>query len=508
MTKKESRAITEEEFYVQRSEKLSTLRKQGKEIYPHKFNVTHSVKEISEKYGELKSGDMTGQEVHIAGRLMSIRGQGRMNFLKMLSDGEQIQVIYVADSVEKKAFFSNLKRGDILGISGNVGCSNTGELSVFAHNIEVLAPCVRTLPVEYFGIKDSELIYRNRYLDLLMNEESRNRFITRTRIIQFLRRFLDERQFLEVETPMMNLIPGGAAANPFITHHNELKMDLYLRISPELYLKKLVVGGMDRVYEIGRVFRNEGIDLTHNPEFTMCEFYMAYADYNDLITMTEELLHEMVKFVKKSVKVEYHPMKRECRPEKVEIDFSRPFRRIDMLEELSAKLGMELNGENLELKEKELVEICEKNGIKIDEPRTLSRVLDKLVGHFIEPECINPTFITNHPIVMSPLAKKHRSKPGLTERFELFINGKEIVNAYTELNDPFDQRERFQKQVEEHDAGDNEAMLMDESFCVAMEYGLAPTAGWGIGLDRLTMFLTNAANIKDVLFFPAMKPES
>lgn len=508
MTKKEGNDIAEEEFYLQRSEKISQLKREGEDVYPHKFTVTYLIEEINRRFFHLMNGEMTNKCASVAGRLMVIRGQGKLNFMKIMSDDNQIQVIYQIDSEDKKKIFASLKRGDIIGVTGLIGCSKTGVVSIFAQIIKVLSPCVRTLPVEYFGLKDSELIYRNRHIDLLLNKESRNRFVMRTKIIQFLRKFLEDRGFLEVETPMMNLIPGGAAANPFVTYHNELKLDLYLRISPELYLKKLVVGGMDRVYEIGRVFRNEGIDLTHNPEFTSCEFYMAYADYHDLMTMTEELLFEMVLSLVGDTKVEYHPMKREKRPDKIVMDFSKPFKRIDMLEELNKKLDLDLNGENLEQHKEELLKICEQNDIKIDEPKTLARILDKLVGYFIEPECINPTFIMNHPLIMSPLAKKHRSKPGLTERFELFFNGKEIVNAYTELNDPFDQRERLQQQAREHEAGNNEAMLMDESFCVALEYALPPTAGWGLGIDRLTMYLTNAANIRDVLLFPTMKPAS
>ncbi|KRH92071.1 lysine-tRNA ligase, partial [Pseudoloma neurophilia] len=277
-------------------------------------------------------------------------------------------------------------------------------------------------------------------------------------------------------------------------HHNDLKMNLYMRISPELYLKQLIVGGMERVYEIGRQMRNEGIDLTHNPEFTSCEFYMAYADYYDLMDMTEEFLRGLVKHLfDGNTKVLYHPEKRENRPDPVTIDFGPAFRRIDMLEALSEATGIELTGANVESKLEELCDYLDRNSISCDEPRTLARVLDKLVGEYIEPDCINPTFIINHPVVMSPLAKWHRSFPGITERFELFINGKEIVNAYTELNDPAEQRLRFMEQLKDIEAGDTEAMKMDEDFCVALEYGLPPTGGWGVGLDRLTMYLTNAA---------------
>ncbi|KRH95264.1 lysine-tRNA synthetase [Pseudoloma neurophilia] len=506
---KESDQLTEETYYLQRKQHIQELKEENVNVYPHKFSITHSTRDITEKYTEKKPSTKTDDKVSIAGRIMSIRDLGSILFMNLLYDGVTIQIVCSSKDPKIKENFSNIKRGDIVGLSGFVGWTKTGQLSVFTDDIHVLSPCVRTLPSEYYGLKASETIYRKRYLDLVMNAESRQRFLNKSKIYTYLRNFLDSKGFIEVETPMMNQIAGGAAANPFVTYHNDLKMNLYMRVSPELYLKELIVGGMERVYEIGRQFRNESIDLTHNPEFTSCEFYMAYADYYDLMDMTEELLRGMVKSLfNGDTKVKYHPEKRENRPDAVTIDFGPSFRRIDMLEALSQATGIELTGANIESKHQDLCNYLDTHGIVCEQPRTLARVLDKLVGEYIEPDCINPTFIINQPVVMSPLAKWHRTKPGLTERFELFINGKEIVNAYTELNDPAEQRLRFLEQLKDIEAGDTEAMEMDEDFCVALEYGLPPTGGWGIGLDRLTMYLTNAANIKDVLFFPAMKPEN
>nr|AGE95229.1 lysyl tRNA synthetase [Encephalitozoon cuniculi] len=440
---------------------------------------------------------------------MSMRLHARFCFFVVTSNGESLQVVVDTKEAGREQMAKFLRRGDVVGFTGNPGRTRTLEASVFATDIIVLTPCLRTIPTEHFGLKDPETIYRKRYMDLLINRESRNRFQKRAQIIGYIRSFLDSRGFLEVETPMMNLIPGGAAAKPFITHHNELKLDLYMRVSPELYLKKLVVGGLERVYEIGKQFRNEGIDLTHNPEFTSCEFYMAYADYNDLMEMTEELISGMVENMFGTDTIVYSPKKREERTESVELSFKRPFRVISILEELNARLGLDLSGETLDREEtlEKLLSACDKEGLSVEKPRTLSRVLDKLIGHVIEPQCVNPTFVKDHPIAMSPLAKNHRSKAGLTERFELFINCKEICNAYTELNNPFEQRERFLQQTQDLNAGDDEAMMNDEDFCTALEYGLPPTGGWGIGIDRLVMYLTDAANIRDVIFFPTMKPE-
>lgn len=410
----------------------------------------------------------------------------------------------------------HLRRGDIIGITGYPGRTapknkiekgEEGELSIFATEIQLLTPCLHQLPDEYYGFKDQEQRHRKRYLDLIMNEKSRNVFLTRSKMVSYIRRYLDDQDFTEVETPMMNMIAGGATAKPFKTHHNDLDMDMYMRVAPELYLKMLVVGGLDRVYELGRQFRNEGIDLTHNPEFTTLEFYMAYADVHDLMTMTEELVSGLVKHITGGYVTKFHTQS----GEEYEVNWQAPWKRYDMMDELEKACGEKFPaGPELHTTETNefLKKVLKKMKVDCSPPLTNARMLDKLVGEFIEEQCINPSFITGHPQMMSPLAKAHRSKPGLCERFEAFVCKKEIVNAYTELNDPFDQRLRFEEQARQKDQGDDEAQMIDENFCQALEFGLPPTAGWGMGIDRLVMFLTNNYSIKEVLAFPMMKDDS
>lgn len=480
----------------------------GEVVYPYDFKETQSISEIHRIITEngISRDTYEGHPaipsvVHTGGRVLAVRSIGRITFLKIESAGYSIQII-----VGKKP--ENLFRGDIVGVSGRISYSKKGELSISGELVRVLAPCVQTYPTEHYGLKDTEMRYRQRYLDLVLNRESSNRFLTRHRVIAYVRKFLDSRGFVEVETPMMHVIPGGAAAKPFKTLLNEMQMELSLRISPELHLKTLLVGGWPRVYEIGRQFRNEGIDATHNPEFTTCEFYMAYADYNDVLQITEQMISGMVGKIFGSTQITYGVKKENGEEETVSIDFTAPFRRVDILDELNRILGTSITGPDLETeKGREVVdEICRSRNVQCKSPRTAARLLDKLAGKYLESNCQNPTFLMNHPKIMSPLAKEHREKKGLTERFELFLLGKEICNAYTELNNPFDQRERFEQQARDKSAGDEEAQEIDEDFCTALEYGMPPAGGWGLGIDRLVMMLTGAQNIRDVLLFPTMRP--
>ncbi|CAA7016136.1 unnamed protein product [Microthlaspi erraticum] len=521
------------QYFENRLKYLAAEKAKGINPYPHKFSVSLSIPEYIEKYGSLNNGDhVEDAQVSLAGRIMSKRSSSSKLFFYDLH-GEDFKVQVMADlskseldEAEFSKLHANTKRGDIVGVTGFPGKTKRGELSIFPRSFVVLSHCLHMIPradnltakkpenwvpgqprnPELYVLKDQESRYRQRHLDLMTNIEVRHIFKTRANIVSYVRRFLDNQRFLEVETPMMNMIAGGAAARPFVTHHNDLDMRLYMRIAPELYLKQLIVGGLERVYEIGKQFRNEGIDLTHNPEFTTCEFYMAFADYNDLMKMTEDMVSGMVKELTGGYKIKYHANGYDKEP--IEIDFTPPFRRIQMIGELEKVANLNIPKDLAsEEANKYLIDACARFDVKCPPPQTTARLLDKLVGEFLEVTCVNPTFIIDHPEIMSPLAKWHRSSPGLTERFELFINKHELANAYTELNDPVVQRQRFADQLKDRQSGDDEAMALDETFCNGLEYGLAPTGGWGLGIDRLTMLFTDSQNIKEVILFPAMRPQ-
>lgn len=444
---------------------------------------------------------------------LSQRSSGKkLVFYEIRAQGVDVQVMCQADNSTGGSFEAQheyLQRGDIIGIVGHPGRTaprtrDTGELSVFAHEVILLTPCLHMMPSDYYGFKDPEQRFRQRHLDLIVNKDARNALITRSKVVDYVRRFLSSKDFLEVETPMMNQIAGGATAKPFTTFHNAYNQELFMRVAPELYLKQLVVGGLERVFELGKQFRNEDADLTHNPEFTTCEFYMAYADVYDVMELTEDLVSGLVQHVTGGHETIFHTQS----GEEMKVNWAKPWRRIEMIPALEAATGEKFPpGDQLHTQETNdfLRNILKKMKVECSPPLTNARMIDKLTGEFIESECVNPTFITGHPQMMSPLAKYHRSSPGLCERFEAFVCKKEIVNAYTELNDPFDQRLRFEEQARQKDQGDDEAQLVDETFCEALEWGLPPTGGWGMGIDRLTMFLTDNYSIREVLTFPFMK---
>ncbi|KAK2406935.1 lysine--tRNA ligase, cytoplasmic [Trifolium repens] len=488
--KKNEEKIARKQYLENRLAYIASEKKEGKNPYPHKFSVTSSVEQYIKEYGGLSNGQqLEDVSVSLAGRIMQKRSFGvSLIFYDLHGGGCKVQVMASVsvsdlDKAEFHKFHDNVKLGDIVGIEGFPGKTQMGVLSVFTKSFVVLTPCLHLIPKpkpaadawvpgsarnpDTYLLKDQETRYRLRHLDLMLNPDVREIFKTRCRVISYLRNFLNERDFLEVETPIVSMITGGGAARPFVTYHNHLKMQLNMRIAPELYLKKLVVGGMERVYEIGKQFRCEGIDSTHHVEFTSCEFYTAYMDYNDMMELTEELLSGMVhKLTNGSYKVMYHANGIDKDP--IEIDFTPPFRRIDMIEglEKAADLNIPKDLSSDEANEY-LKDVCKKHEIKCSSPETTARLLDKLVGHFLEKICLAPTFIINHPEIMSPYAKGHRSKPGLTERFEMFVNKQELCNAYSELNDPV--------------AGEDEAITVDNTFVNALEYGLPPTAGWGMG---------------------------
>ena len=474
--KKEKMADDEEldpsKYTDNRKAFLEAQRAEGKNPYPHKFNRDFTIPHFKEKYDQVKmeNGEFKdGEVVSVTGRIMMLRPSGaKLIFIDLVEDQMKVQIFANASNYEGDFEFlhKTLKRGDLIGVKGVPGRTKTGELSIRPTHIEPLSYCMHMLPRAKEGenVLNKDTRYRQRYLDLIMNNPVKKIFETRNKIIDFIRKYLRDMNFVEVETPMMNMIPGGATARPFETFHNELDMKLYMRIAPELYLKMLVVGGMDRVFELGKQFRNEGIDLTHNPEFTTCEFYMAYADYNDLMELTEDMLSKMVYSIHGSYKIKYHPNGQEDKDNIIDIDFTPPFKRMPMMKSLEEVLKVKMP-KNTELHTEEsrafFDKLCKDKNVDCSNPRTTGRLIDKLVGEFLESQCRDPCFITDTPSIMSPLAKWHRSEPGLSERFELFCNYHEVINAYTELNDPKVQLAAFQGQAAAKDAGDLEAQHVD-----------------------------------------------
>ncbi len=496
-------SLTEQEII--RREKLQKLTDMGINAFPaDEYKVTHTTQSIKENFEE-------GKKVNLAGRLMSRRIQGKASFAELQDSDGRIQIYFNRDEIctgEDKTLYNEVYKhlldiGDIIGIEGELFKTQVGEMTVMVKNFKLLTKALRPLPlaktdengVVHDAFNDPELRYRQRYVDLTVNPHVKEIFVKRTKLFNAMRTFFNDAGYFEVETPILQAIPGGAAARPFITHHNALDIPLYMRIANELYLKRLIVGGFDGVYEFSKNFRNEGMDRTHNPEFTAMEIYVAYKDYNWMMDFTEKLLEFCAIQVNGTTKATFGEH---------EIDFKAPYPRVSMTEAILKFTGFDITGKS----EKELFDFAKSIGIEVNETMGKGKLIDEIFGEKCEGNFIQPTFITDYPVEMSPLTKKHRSKEGLTERFELMVCGKEIANAYSELNDPIDQRERFEDQLKLSEKGDDEAgQFIDEDFLRALEYGMPPTSGLGIGMDRLIMFLTNNASIQEVLFFPQMRPE-
>lgn len=479
-----------------RKEKLDKLKQEGKDPYTiTKFNRTHTSKQIIDNYDELE-----GKDVTVAGRIMAKRIMGKASFCHIQDSEGKIQSYVSINDLGEESYksFKEDDIGDIIGITGFVFKTRTGEISIHAKKVTLLSKSLRPLPEKFHGLKDTDLRYRQRYVDLIVNPEVRDTFILRSKIISNIRKILEEKGYLEVETPILNTISGGATARPFITHHNSLDIDMYLRIALELNLKRLIVGGYDKVFEIGRVFRNEGMDIRHNPEFTMLELYAAFEDYNDMMNITEEIFSRTANDVLGTTKITYGDQ---------EIDLAPGWKRISMIDSIKEVTGIDFNEINTD---EEAVALAKERKITIPDQTKETRgdVISLFFEEYVEKTLIQPTFVYDYPVEISPLAKRSVKDSRLTERFEVFIGGREYGNAFSELNDPIDQYERFKKQVEARNAGDEEAGMMDEDYIQALEIGLPPTGGLGIGIDRFVMLLTNEASIRDVLLFPTMKPLS
>ena len=496
--------LSEQEIIRRNS--MNELRAMGIEPYPAAEYVTNAFStDIKAEFND----DAEPRQVSVAGRIMSRRIMGKASFIELQDSKGRIQVYITRDDIcpdeDKEMYNTVFKRlldlGDFIGIEGFVFRTQMGEISIHAKKLTVLAKSIKPLPivkykdgVAYDSFEDPELRYRQRYVDLIVNDGVKEKFLKRATVIKTMRAVLDEAGYTEVETPILQSIPGGASARPFITHHNSLDMDLYLRIATELYLKRLIVGGFEGVYEIGKNFRNEGMDKNHNPEFTCMELYVQYKDYNWMMSFTEKLLERICIAVNGCTETEIDGKT---------ISFKAPYRRLPILEAIKEKTGYDLEGKS----EDEIRQVCKELNMEIDDTMGKGKLIDEIFGEFCEGTFIQPTFITDYPIEMSPLTKMHRSKPGLTERFELMVNGKELANAYSELNDPIDQEERFKDQLRLSEKGDDEAMFIDQDFLKALQYGMPPTSGIGIGIDRLTMLMTGESFIQEVLFFPQMRPE-
>lgn len=483
--------VIDSELLKIRRAKLEDLKQTGQDPFlVTKFETNKQIGEIKNNFEELQE-----QEVKIAGRIVSWRDMGKVSFIDLQGD-DKVQLYFKLENLPSEQYesFTKWDIGDIIGVCGNVFKTRRGEISVRVTSCELLAKSLLPLPEKFHGLKDTDLRYRQRYLDLIMDSEVKNTFIIRSKVIKAIREFLDSKGFLEVETPILQNVAGGAAARPFVTHHNALNMEMFLRIALELYLKRLIVGGVDKVYELGRVFRNEGISIRHNPEFTELELYEAYKDYEGIMQLTEEMLRFVAQKVLGTTKILYGD---------VDLDLSQPFERITMVEAVKKYSGVDFDDiKDLQAARK----AADEHNISYKAEHLKGDILNLFFEEFAEKHLISPTFVIDYPVEISPLAKRKPTNPNYTERFELFIVGREYANAFSELNDPIDQRQRFMRQLQLRQAGDLEANLPDEDFVTALEYGMPPTGGLGVGIDRLVMLLTNSESIRDVLFFPTMKP--
>jgi len=493
---------------AQRLTNLASLVERGFEAYPYSFESTHTAAALRASHADLQPGARAtaAGTVAVAGRVMLKRMLGKLTFATLQDDSGRIQVSFQKDELEHYNALKKIDLGDWLEVTGEVYATQTGELTVSAKEFRLLAKALRPLPSKHHGLVDKEARYRQRYLDLIVNEESKRAFMLRAKAVSYIRRYLDDRGFLEVETPVLQAVPGGADARPFVTHHNALDHDFHLRISLELYLKRLIVGGFEAVYEIGRNFRNEGISYKHNPEYTMLELYWAGKDYLDILALVEDMYAGLVKTMTGSTVLTYQGQ---------ELDFTPPWPRVDYTGELAARAGLDFDPmDEVRLRQwaaEKFPGSVSRTGEDAGEPplakRPLNQLFDKLYDIYVEPHLVGPVFVMDHPLVISPLAKKHRSRPGLVERFEPVVVGMELGNAFSELNDPLDQRRRFEEQERLREGGDEEAQRIDEDFLVALEHGMPPTGGLGLGIDRIAMLLADVPSIRDVVLFPLLRPE-